>query len=119
VHTLIMMAWAMAESLFDVYLLLKGESIPIFKTRNTWITDIDGFSKIITNEIIDTAKDKAKEISKKVIDYTESKAEDFLESASIAIVDYIDSKVDLLVDKAFSYIENPFKERTYSAEKYF
>jgi len=24
VHTLIMMAWAMAESLFDVYLLLKG-----------------------------------------------------------------------------------------------
>jgi len=72
-----MMAWAMAESLFDVYLLLKGESIPIFKTRNTWITDIDGFSKIITNEIIDTAKDKAKEISKKVIDYTESKAEDF------------------------------------------
>jgi len=119
VHTLIMMAWAMAESLFDVYLLLKGESIPIFKTRNTWITDIDGFSKIITNEIIDTAKDKAKEISKKVIDYTESKAEDFLESASIAIVDYIDSKVDLLVDKAFSYIENPFKERTYSAENIF
>jgi len=114
-----MMAWAMAESLFDVYLLLKGESIPIFKTRNTWITDIDGFSKIITNEIIDTAKDKAKEISKQVIDYTESKAEDFLESASIAIVDYIDSKVDLLVDKAFSYIENPFKERTYSAENIF
>jgi len=33
VHTLIMMAWAMAESLFDVYLLLKGESIPIFKTN--------------------------------------------------------------------------------------
>jgi len=71
------------------------------------------------NEIIDTAKDKAKEISKQVIDYTESKAEDFLKSASIAIVDYIDSKVDLLVDKAFSYIENPFKERTYSAENIF
>jgi len=42
-----------------------------------------------------------------------------LKSASIAIVDYIDSKVDLLVDKAFSYIENPFKERTYSAENIF
>jgi len=33
-----------------------------------------------------------------------------LKSASIAIVDYIDSKVDLLVDKAFSYIENPLKK---------
>ena len=39
VHTLIMMGWAMAESMFDVSLLMRGESIPIFKTRNTWITD--------------------------------------------------------------------------------
>ena len=39
VHTLIMMGWAMAESMFDVHLLMKGESVPIFKTRNTWITD--------------------------------------------------------------------------------
>jgi len=50
----------MAESLFDVYLLLKGESIPIFKTRNTWITDIKGLSTTITNEIIYEAKIRQK-----------------------------------------------------------
>jgi len=65
------MAWAMAESLFDVYLLLKGESIPIFKTRNTWITDIEGLSMTITNEIIDKVKENAKFASERVIDYTE------------------------------------------------
>jgi len=119
VHTLIMMAWAMAESLFDVYLLLKGESIPIFKTRNTWITDIKGLSTTITNEIIDKAKEKAKNVTQDVIDYTESKGEDFLKKASTTVADYIDSKVDLLVDKAFASIENPLKEVVYSAEELF
>jgi len=119
VHTLIMMAWAMAESLFDVYLLLKGDSVPIFKTRNTWITDIDGFSKIITNEIVENTKNIARNAAKQVIDYTENKVEDFLKSASITISDYIDSKVDLLVDKAFASIENPLKENMYSAENIF
>jgi len=56
-----------AESLFDVYLLLKGESIPIFKTRNTWITDIKGLSTTITNEIIDKAKEKAKNVTQDVL----------------------------------------------------
>jgi len=60
-----MMAWAMAESLFDVYLLLKGESIPIFKTRNTWITDIDGFSKIITMRLLIQLKIKLKRLVRK------------------------------------------------------
>ncbi|WP_235832688.1 DUF5702 domain-containing protein, partial [Acetivibrio mesophilus] len=119
IHTLIMMAWAMAESLFDVYLLLKGDSVPIFKTRNTWITDIKGLSTTITNEIIDTAKENAKFVSEKVVDYTENKANDFLENATTTIADYIDSKVDLLVDKAFASIENPIKEGTHSAENIF
>ncbi|GAE91001.1 hypothetical protein JCM21531_4670 [Acetivibrio straminisolvens JCM 21531] len=119
IHTLIMMAWAMAESLFDVYLLLKGDNVPIFKTRNTWITDIKGMSTAITNEIIDLTKDKAKNVAEEVIDYAESKAEDFVRKASSTIADYIDSKVDLLVDRAFASIENPLKESMYSAEDIF
>jgi len=54
-----------------------------------------------------------------VIDYTESKGEDFLKKASTTVADYIDSKVDLLVDKAFASIENPLKEVVYSAEELF
>jgi len=50
---------------------------------------------------------------------TENKAEDFLDKAATTIADYIDSKVDLLVDKAFASIENPFKEKVYSAEDIF
>jgi len=41
----------MAESLFDVYLLLKGR-VYQYLNENTWITDIKGLSTTITNEII-------------------------------------------------------------------
>jgi len=45
VHTLIYdgmgNGWIFVWCIF----IVKGESIPIFKTRNTWITDIDGFRK--------------------------------------------------------------------------
>ncbi|WP_243467897.1 DUF5702 domain-containing protein, partial [Acetivibrio straminisolvens] len=73
----------------------------------------------ITNEIIDKTREKAKNVAKEVIDYTESKAEDFLKKASTTISDYIDSKIDLLVDKAFTSIENPLKEGVYSADDIF
>jgi len=44
------------------------------------------------NEIIDKAKEKAKNVTQDVIDYTESKGEDFLKKASTTVADYIDSK---------------------------
>ena len=119
VHTLVMMAWAMAESLFDTYYLLKGESIPIFKTRNTWITDLDGLTKTITDEFINQTKEHAKLAIDNAIDYTENEVESFLDKASTTLWDYIDSKIDLLVDKAFVNIENPFSEETYSADNIF
>jgi len=53
-----------------------------------------------------------------VIDYTENKAEDFLDKAATTIADYIDSKVDLLVDKAFASIEILLK-RKYILRKIF
>jgi hypothetical protein len=119
VHTLVMMAWAMAESLFDTYYLLKGESIPIFKTRNTWITDLDGLTKTITDEFINQTKEHAKTAISNAIDYTENEVESFLDKAGTTLWDYIDSKIDLLVDKAFVNIENPFSEETYSADNIF
>lgn len=119
VHTLVMMAWAMAESLFDIYYLLKGESIPIFKTRNTWITDLDGLTKTITDEFINETKEHAKSAINNAIDYTENEVESFLDKAGTTLWDYIDSKIDLLVDKAFVNIENPFREETYSADNIF
>lgn len=119
VHTFIMLAWAMAESLFDTYYLLQGESIPILKTKNTWITDLDGLAKTISEESINQTKEHAKSAIDNAIDYAENEVESFLDKASTTVWDYIDGKIDLLVDKAFAGIENPFGENTYSADNIF
>ncbi len=42
--------WAYIESVADVYLLLRGHSVPFMKTMDTWNTDMDSLSKLGTIE---------------------------------------------------------------------
>ena len=119
VHTLIMMGWAMAESMFDVSLLMRGESIPIFKTRNTWITDPKNMGTKIREIFEKEAKKKAKEVSGYLISQAEGMVAGYVGNAGDVLEDYILSKVDALVDKAFIHIENPIREGMHSAENIF
>jgi tetrahydromethanopterin S-methyltransferase subunit G len=107
VHTLIMMAWAMLESVFDVYYLMKGHSVAIFKTSDTWITSAQGGLTKLKDEFINSAKVKAKDKLDEVIDYTVMKTDNIANGMGKKLVDYIDSKVELYVDKAFQKIEKP------------
>jgi hypothetical protein len=42
IQTMLVFSWAMVESLYDVDQLIKGEKIPLFKTKTQWKTDITG-----------------------------------------------------------------------------
>jgi len=42
IQTMLVFAWAMVESLYDVDQLTKGEKILLFKTKAQWKTDISG-----------------------------------------------------------------------------
>lgn len=42
IQTMLVFSWAMAESLYDLDQLNKGEKIPLFKTKTQWKTDISG-----------------------------------------------------------------------------
>lgn len=42
IQTMILFSWALAESIYDVEQLMKGEKIPLFKTADQWRTDISG-----------------------------------------------------------------------------
>lgn len=119
VHTLIMMGWAMVESLFDVHLLMRGDNIPIFKTKNTWITDPENIGTKIKDSFVEAAKERSKEVSKYAIDYTEGKITGVVENAGKILEDYILSNINALVDKGFMYIENPVKDGMHSAENIF
>ncbi|MHB8062060.1 MAG: DUF5702 domain-containing protein [Ruminiclostridium sp.] len=42
IQTMLVFSWAMAESLYDIDQLTKGEKILLFKTKAQWKTDISG-----------------------------------------------------------------------------
>ena len=42
IQTMILFSWAMAESIYDVEKLTKGEKIPLIKTPEQWKTEISG-----------------------------------------------------------------------------
>lgn len=43
---IILAAWALAESIVDIRILLKGEKVPIIKTGDTWNLDLSGVASI-------------------------------------------------------------------------
>ncbi|QNU65688.1 hypothetical protein EHE19_012255 [Ruminiclostridium herbifermentans] len=42
IQTMILFSWAMAESIYDLEQLNKGEEIQLIKTNEQWVTDISG-----------------------------------------------------------------------------
>lgn len=105
VAILIIMSWSMAESIIDLKLLMKGESVPIFKTKLNWILSVEGgLSKIkekIAGTIVETAKDYAKEVADDKIDSIES----LLKNSMANIKDTISTKVDNIVEKVFEPVD--------------
>ena len=55
------LVWAMTESVSDVKQLLAGEAVVLFKTKETWKTDI--FSGILNAAIKETTGVKSEEVS--------------------------------------------------------
>jgi hypothetical protein len=48
IQTMLVCAWAMAESIYDLDCLTKGQKVMFFKTQDHWKTDISG--KVLNND---------------------------------------------------------------------
>ncbi len=86
--------WAMAESLYDLRQLLKGEDVPLLKTSATWITSPEGIASAAVSGaadlVIETAnygldyasnsvKNKVEALGEQVSDETEAYLTDAIE----------------------------------------
>ena len=47
VQTVILIAWAMAESILDVNTLCAGEAVALYKTNSTWVLSLSGAEKAL------------------------------------------------------------------------
>ncbi|HKK95577.1 MAG TPA: DUF5702 domain-containing protein [Anaerovoracaceae bacterium] len=57
---LIMESWSLLETKYDMEYLLKGENVPLIKTKDTWETDIDLL--LGSNELLDRLNDEEKDL---------------------------------------------------------
>jgi len=130
VQTLILLAWSFSESMIDVYKILQGDEIPIFKMHSDWNLSIESgankIAKTLTKEltdevkkkVIDKVKDTVKEKAFEAIDYTSDKVAESIDKGitnqvkevadnlTNSITELIDQKVEEVLDSAFKPFEN-------------
>ncbi len=110
IAALIVMGWSMAESVFDLKLLMKGESVPIFKTSKNWILSAQGGLNKLQEKITDTVVDGAKEYSKEFLNDKIDGIEGDLKSYTANIKDTINVKIDNIVEKVFEPVDNALND---------
>ncbi len=99
-------AYALAESLYDLDVLLNGGSIPIYKSERTWVFKLSGLGKKAASELAEEAADKAEGMAEqKLYDYMD----DFSEEARDNIVNeagqFADDTIDATVNTAVNSIQ--------------
>ena len=91
VQTIILLAWGMAESFYDVDLICnKGESVALYKTKDTWFLGYGGIKSTLAKA--------AGEIAGKVIDDVFEKIEDIAVDASGKVIGNVESEVGKYAD---------------------
>lgn len=108
VKNLILIGWAAGESWVDVKKINKGEEVAVYKTKDTWETDLESLFAGIADEMIE---DSSKWL-KKTVGSLVSEADQALQSA-------VGDMVSSAVHEAFLPIEeaiNDFGEATDTAD---
>ncbi len=104
-------AWAMMESVIDVYVLVSGGSLPLIKTKTTWYSSIDGNWK----ELMDKSLEE-KSIKKELLylDYT-----DYLRLLFLLDFDTNTIKVARIMDVIQLNLQDKYKDDQKQLKNYF
>lgn len=81
---------ALAESIYDLNHLMKGEEIPLFKSNKTWVFQLSGLADVLVEEAGDFVTDKLKEGADKAL----AKVDSTLESIISQVGDKVEGKVE-------------------------
>ncbi len=115
VQTLIMLAWAMAESVVDVNNIMNGQKVPLYKTKNTWVLSETSMIKAFMGEAVE----KASEVAKNAVDLGIDKATDVSKTMIKRAEELIKSKIKIAVDSAFKPLENIINNAGEKADELF
>jgi len=111
VQSVIILAFALAETAVDMSELKEGKSVPIYKGKENWVVKPSGISKTAVNEALKAANAAAKDyIADKLDSLTEETKEEFRKSLD----DLKKASVENIMNVASAAILNPLQERVLS-----
>ena len=113
VQNVILVAWALAESGVDIARLLKGESVPIYKSKDTWTLGIGGLKKALADGIGTAAVDVCEDVFDRIRDYAEKKTSEAADRLAGSIEEYADSTLDGLFESVCMTICRPVEDMVF------
>lgn len=112
VQTILTFALGMAESVIDVNALCEGDSVALYKNKNTWVLSPTGLANNLKNTLEEKAKGVANEIIDNVTEKIEQCADNSLESLlgdDGAVTKYIDTTTQTITDKVKDSVISPLQ----------
>jgi hypothetical protein len=107
VQSVIIIGFALAETALDLKALKEGDSVPIYKSSNTWQIKPSSLSKEMIGQAINDAGSAAKSfIYEKMDQLTESTKDEFKNK----LTEFTDDTVDNLVSTATATVLTPVQE---------
>ncbi len=115
VQSVIIIAFALAESAYDIAELRNGKSIPIYKSTNTWVVKPSNMLGEITSDMItQVVKDAAKNAKELMFDKLDELTEETKDSFKSTFQNYADKTVKNIVSTASQTVLTPVQERLVS-----
>ncbi|MBQ8815275.1 MAG: hypothetical protein IJZ85_12365 [Lachnospiraceae bacterium] len=96
---------AMAETVYDLNEIMKGEKVALIKNSQTWTFSVNGMINAVKEEAVDAVAEGATDIAKRAIDTLSGKMQEFVNST----VDMAASEVTALAEDITSGVTSSLK----------
>lgn len=115
VQSVIIIAFALAESALDLAELKEGKSVPIYKSQKTWTIKPSGIGqeafKKLNTEIAQRVNDKAKELENNLFEKVNELTADKITEFNGTLTEFSNEKIDDIISVASAAVLTPIEER--------
>ena len=110
VQTVILLAWAVAESIVDVKDLCDGKAVVIYKSANTWVLDFDSAVKKFKDDAVEKIKTYAGKAVDGIFEKLNNTAADTIDTLGNDINDFVAETTGSAVETVVGAVITPIQQ---------
>lgn len=108
VQTVLKIAFALAESVYDISVLKKGEDLVIYKSVETWAMKPSSIAKIGVEKVADKAASEATGLIDSAFNYVDQITVDKIDDVQASVSKTVENTQKSIVGSAVDYVFAPF-----------